>query len=502
MIVSSILGLLDVVKTANTLADTTVKDDNTRNAIKSGVNFINNNKDLVKKLAGRAENIASIANKRIHEYPVIISNAFGDNLDTAMNTVKYTEALYAYFLLMSIGMNPVVENGRSITAHIAQFGTESVKADIKLAIIDDEMKHSFEAEMVSGHKPYIMSSDFKEYLSMEASDIMDKIEGRVSTHTEFQEDQTSNEYYRKIKDKSGKDRMEQVFLDASDDTFVDAKGVAIQDSNGQPLTSWNPGDIIKGRYVEINNSPVGTMLKNIDSVGAGLSQRISDNCKVFEKRIGKSLPTTFTVNLIVGDKTIPVNLAVKAVPHFITSDEMSVLFKRCLDGGGLIRKFLRLRSGEFKFFKDFIFNLNQIKDDHKMYAKLERHPWYRALMDRKIKSVVKGIGGLNQRIKENLKDEAILPTVTLLTTVEEISEAINYPYYDAVKTGKIDKIINHLMLLGIFVYDDNRKLLNCHFGGVKNVHIVREKELKQKDKQEEQMDEMIKLFQMMAMKSY
>lgn len=497
MIVSSILGLLDVVKTANTLADTTVKDENTRNAIKSGVNFINNNKDLVKKLAGKAENIASIANKRIHEYPVIISNAFGDNLDTAMNTVKYTEALYAYFLLMSIGMNPVVENGRSITAHIAQFGTESVKADIKLAIIDDEMRQSFEAEIQSGHKPYIMSSDFKEYLSMEASDIMDKIEGRISTRRDLEEDPSSNEYFRKLKDNT----IQQVFLNSNDE-FVDANGNTLTDSKNQPLTSWNSGDIIKGRIVDINSSPVGTVLKNIDSVGAGLSQRISDNCKVFEKRIGKSLPTTFTVNLIVGDKTIPVNLAVKAVPHFITSDEMSVLFKRCLDGGGLIRKFLRLRSGEFKFFKDFIFNLNQIKDDHKMYAKLERHPWYRALMDRKIKSVVKGIGGLNQRIKENLKDEAILPTVTLLTTVEELSEAINYPYYDAVKTGKIDKIINHLMLLGIFVYDDNRKMLNCHFGGVKNVHVVREKELKQKDKQEEQMDEMIKLFQMMAMKSY
>lgn len=491
-IISSILGLLDVVKTANTLADATIKDEKTRNSLKSGINFIDNNKDLVKKLAGRAENIASIANKRIHEYPVIISNAFGDNLDIAMNTVKYAEALYAYFLLMSIGMDPVVQNGRSITAHIAQFGTESVHAEIKLTDINDDLRMSFEAEMESGHKPYIMSKDFKENLSMEANDIMDKIEGRIETYHQIQDDPNSGNYYIQRGN-----RAIQVYVNNNDE-FVDGSGKVIEE-NGQPLSVSNPGGVRQGNLIEVERSPIGTVL-NSDS--ANLSQRISDNCKVFEKRIGKALPTTFTVNLIIGDKTVPVNLAVKAIPHFVTSEEMSVLFKRCLDGGGIIRKFLRLRSGEFKFFKDFLFNLDQIKDDHRMYAKLERHPWYRTLMDRKIKSVVKGIGGLNQRIKENLKDEAVLPTVTLLTTVEEISEAINYPYYDAVKTGKIDKIINHLMLLGIYVYDDNRKILNCHFGGVKNVHVVRDKELKQKDKQEEQMDEMIKLFQTMAMKSY
>lgn len=495
-LVSSILGLLDVVKTANTLADATIKDDKTRNSVKSGINFIDNNKDLVKKLAGRAENIASIANKRIHEYPVIISNAFGDNLDTAMNTVRYTEALYAYFLLMSIGMDPVVQNGRSITAHIAQFGTESVKAEIKLADIDENLRMSFEAEMESGRKPYIMSSDFKEHLSLEASDIMDKIEGRIETFQQVKEDSSSDNYYIQHNG-----RAIQVYLNDRDE-FVDSNGSILQDGSGNNLTASNPGNIVRGTVIEKFHSPIGAILGVDNSRTRGLAQEISNNCKIFEKKIGKSIPTTFTVNLIIGDKTVPVNLAVKAVPHFVTSDEMNILFKRCLDGGGVIRKFLRLRSGEFKFFKDFLFNLTQIKDDHKMYAKLERHPWYRTLMDRKIKSVVKGIGGLNQRIKENLKDEAVLPTVTLLTTVEEISEAINYPYYDAVKTGKIDKIINHLMLLGIFVYDDNRKILNCHFGGVKNVHIVREKELKQKDKQEEQMDEMIKLFQTMAMKNY
>lgn len=493
MVISSILGLLDVVKTANSLADATIKDDNARNSIKSGINFIDNNKELVKKLAGRAENIASIANKRIHEYPVIISNAFGDNLEVAMNTVKYTEALYAYFLLMSIGMDPVVQNGRSITAHIAQYGTESVTADIKLTNIDEEMRMSLEAELEAGSKPYLTSNDFKENLSLEATDIMDKIQGRIDTFEQIEEDDMSGRYYYD----TGK-RIIEVFV-GQGDTFVDSQDNPISDANGKVLTVSDPGGVTQGNIIQVPHSPIGRILNNDTRA---LSQDISNNCKVFEKRIGKSLPTTFTVNLIICDKTVPVNLAIKAIPHFVTSDEMSVLFKRCLDGGGIIRKFLRLRSGEFKFFKDFLFNLNQIKDDHKMYAKLERHPWYRTLMDRKIKSVVKGIGGLNQRIKENLKDEAVLPTVTLLTTVEEISEAINYPYYDAAKTGKIDKIINHLMLLGIFVYDDNRKLLNCHFGGVKNVHVVREKELKQKDKQEEQMDEMIKLFQTMAMKNY
>ena len=496
--IGAIVGLLDIVKSANAIATAASGNNSGRlQNIKDTIGFLDSNRDALNKLAGKTRSIASMANKRLQEYPLIISNAFGDNMEVAMNITKFSEACFAYFLLISIGIEPVVGNGRSLSAHIAQFGTESImRANIKTnnkLTVDEEM--AFINAMEEYSKLYTTMNDNLQ----SAEDIADRVYNKYTPYFEYQPDPQGKIGYHEV---NGKMQVYKVTKDSNgNDIYIDKNGRPVniggvfQDPNIAPDPTnaivVQRGNKVIGGY----KNPIGAALDN------GL---IGDNYKIpkqLEDRMGKSLPTTITVELIVEDHKIPIKLGVKAIPHFITSEEMSALIKRCIEGGSILRKFLRLTTGEFSFFKDFLFNLTQIKEDQKMYAKLERHPWYRMLLDRKIKSTVNTLGGLHDKMSSMMKDQAILPTVTLVTTVEEISDAMSYPYYDAVKNGKIEKIINHLMLLGLFVYDSNREVLNCHFGGVKQVHVIKAKDLKGSDKKNDN-EEFIKAMQTLLIKNY
>lgn len=497
--IGAIVGLFDLVKTAGAATDKAISDPNKRDMIKSGMQFLGNNKDAINKLTGKARSIATMANKRIQEYPLVISNAFGDNLDVAFEVVKFSEACFAYFLLVSIGIDPVVQDKRPLSAHIAQFGTEGFDVEIEtVKNIPEDLRYAYEALMESSSKMYEthLFDNSKE-------DYADVVKGKaIKKYYEYEPDNTAStgyyynpatkkyQYAHQIINKNGKD----YWADADGNVIeIKINGVMTPQEVTASGTPENGNLFTRGNRIEKTADGIGTLVENKAFTAPVFPEHLS-------KRMGKSLPTTITVHLIVGDNRIPVTLGVKAIPHFITSDEMSALFKRCLETGSILRKFLRLTSGEFNFFKDFLFNLKQIKEDQKMYAKLERHPWYRMLLNRKIKSTVNTIGGLYDKMSGLMKDQAILPTVTLVTTVEELSEAISYPYYDAVKVGKIEKIINHYMLLGLFVYDFNRNTLNCHFGGIKEPYIIREKDLKNKDKTD--LDDFVKTMQTLMIKNY
>lgn len=450
---------------------------NSTGVIQEGANAVIQNRAAIAKLTGKAQSIASLAKKRINEYPVVISNAFGDDIDAAFKIARYAESAFAYFMLITIGMEPVVEKGNTISMHISQYGSESLFEKVEAVFneaISSEQAIQYEMIYKEDQKEYKMARDFVQFNVTSREDITDRIHSnnqyeRIEVITEHG---TGRFYDRK----TGRE------VDGNG-AFLDEHGAVILDNQGRPVMS---SDFTEGRVETLTGLASDDLTHN-------LHKSITD-------KFNKSLPTTFTVNLYVGQHKIPITLAVKAVPHFISSDEMQSIFKRCIDNGKLLSRLIRLKSGEISFFKDFILNLKQIEEDQKMYSKLERHPWWRLIQDRKTKSNIKGITSLIGSMNKFMTDSNILPTISLVTTANEISTAMSYPYLDAVKTGKVEKVLNKLMLLGLFVYDQDREIVYCHFNGIKAPYVIRLKDLTGKEK--DSMDKFAEVMQTFMIKTY
>lgn len=468
MILSLITDLISLTKAASQAGG----------IVKEGATAINNNKQAINQIFGKAQTIASMAKKRIFDYPVVISNAFGDDIDAAFSIVRYAEASFAYFLLMSMNIDPVVENGNTISAHLGQFSSESI--DMKINIISNNKNFSEEDLRIlneiylNGLQDYQYSQDYKLY-NASKEDLAERMRNSsVITHNILIEEQGTGNYF----DRKSNQRVNEF------GRFIDSNNNEILDNNGNPIQST---DYVEGKLEERSNMPDKLSSMNYD---------------VLSKRIGTSLPTTLTIDLYVGQHKIPVSLAVRAVPHFIPSDEMSDIFKRCVDDGKLLRKLIKLRTGEISFFKDFLLNLKQIEEDKQMYKKLERHPWFRKILDQKIRSNIKGISGLIKSINSLVKDGSYLPSLSLLTTANEISDAISYPFQEAIKKGKIEKILSKLMLLALFVYDQDREIVYAFFNGLKDPYILKLKDLNVTGNKQNDMEKFIASMTQLMVKNY
>lgn len=452
---------------------------------------------LMSQIAGKSNSIAKMASKTIHNYPVVITNAFGDEIDTAFKIVKYAESVFAYFLIMSIGLEPKIDNaGNSIAIHLSRFSAEnweklSKESKIKMEI--DLKKSGSYSPLDQYTLEELYENSIKEYATCKdqlkkwdyirsSEDILDDIKYETETVADGKEFTagSTGKYY-------DTDTLREVDRNG---IYIKPNGTKIQDSNGQFIIAKEYGE------GEIKDK-MKTVQKDVMEITS-----LDHACKNLEKKIGKSLPTTFTVTLYVGEHKTPVTLSTKAIPHFIESDEMKGIFKRIVDENSFGIKLIKLKTGEISFFKDFLLSWSQIKSDQEFFQRVGRHSWYRKLLDRKLNSRAKGLMGMIDAIKQFMNGkETVLPTVTLVTTTSEISDAMSYPYLDAVKKGKVTKIIDSLMLLALIVYDQDRNLIHCHFNGIEHPYMIQIKELKSESKE----DDMVKLMDTMTklmMKSY
>ena len=112
------------------------------------------------------------------------------------------------------------------------------------------------------------------------------------------------------------------------------------------------------------------------------------------KKLSDAAPTMIELKLKLkgyeSDFKIPI--ALKANPHFLRSDELAALFDSAIEDKRLLTRIVKLTSGEISFFKDFLFNIDRIKRDQKLYESFGQHPWYQQFMARKEKNRAKRLG--------------------------------------------------------------------------------------------------------------
>lgn len=137
--------------------------------INNGKSIDNSEKNAAGKLFGKHKSIASMAKKSIMDYPVIISSGIADDPDNALKIVKHTENVYALFYSLAAGLNPIVQDDKTIASHLGQFGNESLGISWSYKLLkDSEKDNSYRIEMENLQNDKYKTA--KDYLSVEADD--------------------------------------------------------------------------------------------------------------------------------------------------------------------------------------------------------------------------------------------------------------------------------------------------------------------------------------------
>ncbi len=199
------------------------------------------------------------------------------------------------------------------------------------------------------------------------------------------------------------------------------------------------------------------------------------NSTTLDTKVAKNAPTVINLKMKIpgiDGPAIEMPVAVKGVPHIITPDEMRLVFEYAIQDKNLIYRIIQLTSGEIKFFRDFVLQMDRAERDSQMYKKIGRYPWYRQLIERKNIARMKKLAESAGRATTST-----LPTASFVCTKEEIADAAKMRYSFLVKNPKFLKnIVDKLFLLCLAVYDQDSETIAFHFGGYDNpiIYSIRE----------------------------
>ena len=167
--------------------------------------------------------------------------------------------------------------------------------------------------------------------------------------------------------------------------------------------------------------------------------------------------TTFFKNNDGNLQSVDYIIGVKLVAHRIDSDEMiENLVKACKRGRCFI-KLIKLTSGEISFFKDFIFAINEIKDDIK--SKWTESPWWNALKRRR---------KAGKFLKVFNFKEQLVPNASIIITMDDVEKCKMEYSIDLTDIKTIKKIMDQLYLLSFVIVDPSVETCYFMFDGRSN----------------------------------
>jgi len=207
------------------------------------------------------------------------------------------------------------------------------------------------------------------------------------------------------------------------------------------------------------------------------------------KKSNELVPTTLHIRVkILGpDKTdggyLDFIIGVKATMHPINSDEMVTNIINGCKSNNKFFDFIRWTSGEISFFKDFVFNIKEIKDDV-VNRSAGSSPWWITLKRRRALAKIKSAIMLPTQI---------LPNASIVLSMEEV-EYIKTNYgYDLMNPDFVDKVMQTYFLLGFVVVDNSTQIAHFMFDGKNNFESVTFNGLEKENSNDKTFKEMLKL---------
>lgn len=192
--------------------------------------------------------------------------------------------------------------------------------------------------------------------------------------------------------------------------------------------------------------------------------KLSDNDV---KKCNELVPTTLSLTLQVKDGSnfggvSNFVIGVKGLLHPVNSDDMISNLLSGYKSGNKFFNFLRWSSGEIKFIKDLILNMDNIKEDVVRKHAKNGSGWWSALKRRRNIAALRRIKGSGR----------ILPNTTIVCSINEIDELKEAYGVDLMNPASIKKIMKTFFLLGFVIVDDSQELCHFIFDGENNYQVV------------------------------
>ena len=192
--------------------------------------------------------------------------------------------------------------------------------------------------------------------------------------------------------------------------------------------------------------------------------KLSDNDV---KKCNELVPTTLSLTLQVKDGSnfggvSNFVIGVKGLLHPVNSDDMISNLLSGYKSGNKFFNFLRWTSGEIKFIKDLILNMDNIREDVVRKHAKNGSGWWSALKRRRNVAALRRIKGSGR----------ILPNTTIVCSINEIDELKEAYGVDLMNPTSIKKIMKTFFLLGFVIVDDSQELCHFIFDGENNYQVV------------------------------
>ncbi len=420
----SIGGLIAINELISAATANKNKDKNNNDSDKEGF-----------KLLSRANSISDAMRKSIIQFPILISSSSIPRPEIGLQITKQAELEFCRFILMTADLQPIIPRGSTISDHISLISSESLD------------NNNFSLEILK--------------ITEISKEDMSKINSYWYNNFDY------NTKIIEVK------TMEENILKTSIEEITEYDGVINLKKKNDDLNKKN-----KDLEKQLNEQNNVKQFDTDDKKDINANRNILSNKEILSKVSGPTM-INLKFTMEVGNnntKDVNVTLSVKAIPQILTTEEAGLIFENYATEKNVLQNIIKFTSGEIKFFRDFLFQMERIKKDQAFKAKFGRHPWFREL--EKKKTVNKAIKFSESPLIKKLpfiKDLAVgklssnnMPMFTIVSTFEEISANTKIPVRYLLNDNKhINNIIKKLMLLCLVIVetrtDDNDSMCRFYF---------------------------------------
>lgn len=191
-------------------------------------------------------------------------------------------------------------------------------------------------------------------------------------------------------------------------------------------------------------SPVDNPKSNDAEQQSGVTVRLSDQDI---KKANDMSPTLLDLTLqykTEGKLTeTKLLIGIKTVAHPISGSEMEYYISRTLKEENFFFRVIQWTTGEISFFKDFLLNIDRLKDEAQANTSLSS-PWWHKLRGMANASLMLSFF---QRTK-------LIPTTTLVLSMEEVDRLKYNQGIDLMNKGQANKLSKIYFLLGLVIIDE------------------------------------------------
>lgn len=146
-------------------------------------------------------------------------------------------------------------------------------------------------------------------------------------------------------------------------------------------------------------------------------------------------------------------LGIKAVSHILDSEDIISNISKGLKESNSILRFIKWKTGEIKFWKDFLFNIDGIKEDAvQAYKKEDGGLWFRLKYLR------------HKDALSRVFSRGFTPTAVLVISPSDISEIKKRSGIDLWKKNDVKKLFDTFYIISFLVVDEASRVVHIHNG--------------------------------------